>query len=66
MKMATKHFKVVFIAILNYLREQWFYSLVVYRNPPRPLPITCIILKTKLVVTILLEEKEMENFSVEL
>ena len=36
MKMATKHFKVVFIAILNYLREQWFYSLVVYRNPPHP------------------------------
>ena len=38
MKMATKHFKVVFIAILNYLREQWFYSLVVYRNPPHPSP----------------------------
>ena len=36
MKMATKHFKVVFIAILNYLRERWFYSLVVYRNPTHP------------------------------
>ena len=34
--MATKHFKVVFIAILNYLRERWFYSLVVYRNPTHP------------------------------
>ena len=38
MKMATEHSKVVFIAILNYSREQWFCHLVVYWKPPPPSP----------------------------
>ena len=39
-KMAIEHSKVVFIAILQYSREQWFCPLVIHWNPLPPPPLS--------------------------